>query len=206
MNNKKKKGKFFVILRIIRKRVKLRTILLLALTFAANSYAWFIYTTKVNNSVEAHVRSWNVRFDFEESEIAEFVNFNIDDMYPGMTEYSNFINIINSGEALGKISYEIVSARIMNDNYVVDGEVITSEGLINSLTNDYPFIIDIGVSNLEVTPNGGEEQFYIRVNWAYESGDDALDTYWGNQAYDYHLANPDTPVISLRIKISVVQA
>ena len=69
MNNKKKKGKFFVILRIIRKRVKLRTILLLALTFAANSYAWFIYTTKVNNSVEAHVRSWNVRFDFEESEI-----------------------------------------------------------------------------------------------------------------------------------------
>ena len=44
MNNKKKKGKFFVILRIIRKRVKLRTILLLALTFAANSYAWFIYT------------------------------------------------------------------------------------------------------------------------------------------------------------------
>ena len=77
MNNKKKKGKFFVILRIIRKRVKLRTILLLALTFAANSYAWFIYTTKVNNSVEAHVRSWNVRFDFEESEIAEFVNFNI---------------------------------------------------------------------------------------------------------------------------------
>ena len=176
MNNKKKKGKFFVILRIIKKRVKLRTILLLALTFAANSYAWFIYTTKVNNSVEAHVRSWNVRFDFEESEIAEFVNFNIDDMYPGMTEYSNFINIINSGEALGKISYEIVSARIMNDNYVVDGEVITSEGLINSLANDYPFIIDIGVSNLEVTPNGGEEQFYIRVNWAYESGDDALDT------------------------------
>ena len=94
----------------------------------------------------------------------------------------------------------------MNDNYVVDGEVITSEGLINSLANDYPFIIDIGVSNLEVTPNGGEEQFYIRVNWAYESGDDALDTYWGNQAYDYHLANPDAPVISLRIKISVVQA
>ena len=59
---------------------------------------------------------------------------------------------------------------------------------------------------MAVTPNGGEEQFYIRVNWAYESGDDALDTYWGNQAYDYHLSNPDAPVISLRIKISVVQA
>lgn len=206
MNNEKKKSKFFLMLRIIKKRVKLRTLLLLALTFAANSYAWFIYTTKVDNAVEARVRSWNVRFDFEDNEIAEYINFNIDDMYPGMAEYSNFIKIVNSGEALGQIQYEVVSARIMNTTYVIDGVDITSESLITSLREDYPFVIDIGVSNANVSPGGGEEQFNLIVNWAYESGDDGLDTYWGNQAYDYQTANPDSPLIALRIKISVIQA
>ena len=205
MNNKKKKGKFFVILRIIKKRVKLRTILLLALTFAANSYAWFIYTTKVNNVIEARVRSWNVRFDLEQSEVAEYIDFVVSDMYPGMPDFEREIRIVNSGETTGKINYEIISARVINTEFIVD-ETTTSEMMINKLKNEYPFKIDIGVSNDIINPEGGEESFLLKVTWAYESGNDTEDTYWGNQAYDYQEAHPNDPIITIRIKISVIQA
>ncbi len=203
---KKKKNKFIYILKIIRKRVKPRTLLLLALTLTANSYAWFIYTTKVNNAVEAHVRSWNVRFDFESSEILEYINFNVDDMYPGMEDYENSIKIINSGEATGKINYEIIRARIIDTVYVNDGETVTTNSIINNFKNNYPFKIIIEVTNEEISPNGGEEQFSIKVKWDYEAGNDEQDTYWGNQAYDYQQTNPDSSIISLEIKISVIQA
>ncbi len=203
---KPKKNKIIYILKIIKKRVKPRTLLLLALTLVANSYAWFIYTTKVDNTIEAHVRSWNVRFDYDSSEITEYIDFNIDDMYPGMGNYENSIKILNTGEATGKINYEVVSARIINDNYVIDENAQTTENVVNSLANDYPFKIIIGVTNSEITKETGEEEFYIKVTWDYESGNDKEDTYWGNQAYDYQQNNPNSPIISIKIKISVVQA
>ena len=87
----KKKNKLYVTLKIIKRRVKLRTLLLLALTLTANSYAWFIYTTKVNNVIEARVRSWNVRFDLEQSEVAEYIDFVVSDMYPGMPDFEREI-------------------------------------------------------------------------------------------------------------------
>ncbi|MCI6001615.1 MAG: hypothetical protein MRZ37_00435 [Tenericutes bacterium] len=202
---KEKKRRILRVIKIIKKRLKLRTLILLILTFAANSYAWFVYATKVSNSVEAHVRSWNVKFNFGSTQLTEYVNFNIDNMYPGMDEYANFINIVNSGETVGRINYEIVSARILDTTYNVP-EDITSSELINSFLNDYPFIIDIGSTNELVSPNGGEEQFSIKVNWEYESNRDDLDTKWGNRAYDYYKQHPDSSIISIRIKINVIQA
>ena len=201
----KKKNKLYVTLKIIKRRVKLRTLLLLALTLTANSYAWFIYTTKVNNVIEARVRSWNVRFDLEQSELAEYIDFVVSDMYPGMPDFEREIRIVNSGETTGKINYEIISARVINTEFIVD-ETTTSEMMINKLKNEYPFKIDIGVSNDIINPEGGEESFLLKVTWAYESGNDTEDTYWGNQAYDYQEAHPNDPIITIRIKISVIQA
>ena len=201
----KKKNKLYVTLKIIKRRVKLRTLLLLVLTLTANSYAWFIHTTKVNNAIEAHVRSWNVRFDLEQSEVAEYIDFVVSDMYPGMPDFERKIKIVNSGETTGKINYEVISARVINTEFIVD-ETTTSEVMINKLKNEYPFKIDIGTSNDIISPEGGEENFLLKVTWAYESGSDTEDTYWGNQAYDYQEANPNKPIITIKIKISVVQA
>ena len=131
----KKKNKLYVTLKIIKRRVKLRTLLLLALTLTANSYAWFIYTTKVNNVIEARVRSWNVRFDLEQSEVAEYIDFVVSDMYPGMPDFEREIRIVNSGETTGKINYEIISARVINTEFIVD-ETTTSEMMINKLKNE----------------------------------------------------------------------
>ena len=38
------------------KKVKFKTLFLLMITLASNSFAWFIYTTKVSSNISAKVR------------------------------------------------------------------------------------------------------------------------------------------------------
>lgn len=204
MEEEKKKSKVKIILRRIKKRVKLRTILLLMLTFAANSYAWFIYTTRVENQIEAHVRSWSVSFESASGGAEEFIKFSIDDMYPGMEEFKDSIKAVNNGENKAKLSYEIVSFKIMDTLYE-SGKNITSEELLNKIRTEYPFKIILAVTNEEMDGKGGESEFTFSVTWPYESGDDVLDTYWGNKAYEFHALHPDEKIIELEIKISAVQ-
>ena len=47
--------------------------------------------------------------------------------------------------------------------------------------------------------------FNVSVKWDYESGNDELDTYWGNQAYLYKESHPDEPCIQISIKLYVTQ-
>ena len=49
------------IVRII-KKVKIRNILILILLIIFNTYAWFIYATKVATEISVHISSWNVEF------------------------------------------------------------------------------------------------------------------------------------------------
>ena len=82
---------------------------------------------------------------------------------------------------------------------------LENESLIDYLKTAFPFKIDISASN-NIIDIGGSESVTIRVYWPYESGNDELDTQWGNRAYDYHEANPDSPSITLVLKISATQS
>ena len=64
--------------RKIFKKVRLRTIFLLAITLASNSFAWFIYTTKVSSSITAKVREWNVTFDINGAVVEKIIEMNVD--------------------------------------------------------------------------------------------------------------------------------
>ena len=68
---KKGKNKFFIFLKVIRKRVKLSTLLMLIITFSSSTFAWFIYATKVDSGITAHVKAWNVSFEVGDEEIEE---------------------------------------------------------------------------------------------------------------------------------------
>lgn len=196
---KKKKRK-----RKILGRVKLRTLFLLAITLASNSFAWFIYSTKVSNSITARVKSWNVNFEVGSGgETEEFIEINVDSLYPGMNEYKEELTASNSGETPARIYYEVISANVLGDDLLGTGR--TSEEIINGLRNDYPFKIDFSISNTVISALGGKEIISITVSWPYESGNDADDTMWGNRAYDFHKTNPDIASINLVVKITAVQ-
>lgn len=195
---------FFRILKKVLKRVKLRTLLLFAVLLSSNATAWFIYATKVENGVSARVVAWNVDFVTGENELLEYIKFDIDNIYPGMSPYSEKIEVTNSGEAAAILNYEIQNARILDNVYEVNDTTITSNSLLASLANDYPFKIRIGASSPQISP-GEKAHFYMTVMWEYESNDDEADTYWGTKAYDFHEQYPDKESIELNLIISAVQ-
>ena len=188
--------------RQILKKVRLKTLFLLAITLASNSFAWFIYTTKVSSNISAKVREWNVTFEANGQAVEKTIEINIDSLYPGMNAYNQTLTAANSGESKAQITYEIVSTNILGDNLV--NYNYSNEDIVNYLKNNYPFTIEISSTNSIIEPNG-EEKINITVSWPYESGDDEKDTYWGNLAYNYHQANPGEPSIVLVIKISAIQ-
>lgn len=195
MNNKKIKKIF--------KKIRLKTLFLLAITLASNSFAWFIYTTEVSSNITTKVREWKVTFDAQGQNIEKEIIINVDSLYPGMEEYTETLTASNSGESRAKITYELKEATVLGDNLM--NLNLENTSLIDYLKTAFPFKIDISASN-NIIDIGGSESITIRVYWPYESGNDELDTQWGNRAYDYHEANPDSPSITLVLKISATQS
>ena len=199
----KKKLSLLDILKIIRKRVKLSTLIMLIVTFSSSTFAWFIYATKVESGISAHVRAWNVLFKVGDEEIVETINFDISEIYPGMDTYTDSVDVSNTGETSALLSYEITSYTIYGVKYEASS-TLTSEQLKNSLLNDYPFRIVISLSNYTIRPSS-KESFSINVIWPFESGDDDADTDWGQRAYTYNKNYPDLPSIVVELKVSAVQ-
>lgn len=187
-----------------KRRIRLQTLFLLAITLASNSFAWFVYSTRVSNNITAKVKSWNVDFEIgTESQAEEYIEISIDSLYPGMEDYKKTLKAVNRGEAEAQINYTVEKALILGDDLLNLG--LQNEQIITKLSNDYPFTIQLSVSSMRIPASGGEADISIEIKWPYESGNDAEDTYWGNKAYDYHEANNTLPSINIIIKITAVQ-
>lgn len=211
-NNKKKKNIFLLIL----KRVKISHLIILAVLLIANSYAWFIFVNNVSNRLDVHVRAWRVDFE-DDGQVVEEVNVEVDNAYPGMTDYEKEVIAHNYGDLPATASYKILSANIMGDEYISEEGVVdaggtltgdepTSAELETMLTTDYPFVFSFDLSETNLAALTGTTTYTVGLTWAYESGDDEADTYWGIQAYNYKEDNPTLPSISLKIKVYITQA
>lgn len=188
----------------VKRKLRLQTIFLLAILLASNSFAWFIYSTKVSNSITAKVRSWSVNFEIGTGSTAEeYIEIVVDSLYPGMNDYNKYLKAVNRGESDAVISYKVETATILGTSLL--NQNLTDNEIISKLKRDYPFKINFDITNTEIKAHGGEETITININWPYESGDDEKDTYWGNLAYNYHNENPSLPSIKLIVKITAIQ-
>ena len=191
-------------------------LIFLIVLIASNSFAWFIYATKVDSSVDVHVRAWNVVFEAEDTEITSTINFPVDSIYPGMEDFEYEIKAYNNSEVSARLMYNLLEANILGTQYVTvegRGELgetplatdLTSDELESMLANDYPFSITIDVSNEYIDEEDGLEQYTFNVVWPYEQDDDEADTTWGVAAYNYKESNPGDPCITLKVKIIITQ-
>lgn len=187
----------------VKNTIRLNLLIVLAVFLSFNSFAWFVYSTRVSNSITAKVKAWRINFESGENEVAEYINFKIDAVYPGMSNYSNAISIVNYGESAATIDFEIEGIEILGDVY--DMGSYTLEEALDSLANDYPFSIVLSVSNYDIPAENGTSDFYINVTWPYESGDDVADTYWGHKAYDFAQENPEDSGIAIYVKLTAIQ-
>ena len=191
-------------------------IIFLIVLITANTFAWFIYANKIDSSISVHVKGWDVTFEANDSQVSNQLNIAVDDLYPGMQDYEYNISAYNNSEVTASLSYEILEARILNETYVtVEGRAsrgeqvqsgdLTSAALESKLASDYPFTITLSTSGTVINMNNGRQDFYLNVEWPYESNQDELDTTWGINANTYKTNNPTLPSISLVVKLTITQ-
>ncbi len=199
-----------------RRRIKPTRIVILIFFVIANTFAWFIYATRVDNDISVHVRSWNVIFEAGDNQITNNVNLNVDSIYPGMTDYLYEINAYNRSEVSATLTYQLLEATIFGDQYITTtgrierGEApvvtdLTSAQLENKLANDYPFSIFLDISDTIIDQGTGQETYSFNVVWPYEQNDDETDTYWGMRAAYFKESNPLDSCISIKVKLVITQ-
>lgn len=177
-------------------------LIFVVIMLSLNTYAWFIYVTRVDTSITAKVRSWNVMFQVHDNNIANEVVFHLADIYPGMPDYNDFASIVNTGSTAGEVYFKVKKVEILGTVY--SDSDYTSDELVDLLSNNYPFKIDLSLTNTIVNP-GRTELFNIDITWPYESGNDALDTEWGMRAYQYLQRSQTTDCISITAEVRVNQ-
>lgn len=188
----------------ILKKVKIKNMLILILLLLFNTYAWFIYATRVSSEISVHISSWNVEFVVGEEETITNVIIAVDRIYPGMENTEKTVRVTNKGEIKAELDYQMMSLKVLDESYEV-GENITAEELMNKINTEYPFKINITKDDELLSQGIGEGTFSVTVEWPFESGNDELDTLWGNKAYDYYLENAEGTSIEIEITLIAQQ-
>lgn len=188
---------------IVRK-IRLRTIIALIVLLSFNSYAWFIYASKVSTGMSAHVSSWNVTFKAGNEVVTTQVVFDINDLYPGMPTQTKTLTAYNYGEMRAILSYKINSIRILNTTYT-PGNGTTQEQILTSISNTWPFVLTFTIDNTNLNQTNGSADFVISFSWPFESGNDARDTQVGEMAYTYNQNNPSIPDVHIELEVQAVQ-
>lgn len=191
------------IVRIL-KKIKIKNIVILILLLTFNAYAWFIYATRVSSSLSVHISSWNVEFSIGEDESVTNIIIEVERIYPGMETYEKNITVKNKGEIKALLDYEIRTLKIMDESYAVS-EDMTMEELEEKIKTEYPFKINVSTDDTELAAGTGAGNVAVTVEWPFESGNDALDTLWGNKAYEYYSLNPGEKSIVIEMTLIAEQ-
>ena len=212
LENVKASIKFFI------KVAKPRRLFLLIILLMANTFGWFIFSTKVSTSLDVHVKAWDVLFEAGNSPITDYVYLTIDELYPGMTPFNYTLGATNRGEMSATVHYTILEFKLFGTTYyTVEGRQEAEEevqyGDLTSaqfeqalLDNDlFPFTISMGFDNETMRPVVGTSNFSLNLTWPYESGHDEQDTLLGQQAYTFKQEHPTDPSISFKIKLQIQQ-
>lgn len=188
------------------KKVKIKNLIILIFLLIFNTYAWFIYATRVSTDLSVHVSSWNVEFVTGEGDITTNIEIVVDRIYPGMETFERTIEVHNKGETKAVLDYEIESLKIMDDTYVVNEETgLTTQDIENRIKTEYPFKINIEKNDNQLEQGSKDGYFKITIEWPFDSGDDEKDTIWGNKAYEYYALNPGEKSIELKLQLIATQ-
>lgn len=175
--------------RKIRKRIVIRSLILIAFLLTINTFAWFTYISKVGVTLNASVVNWDVTF-LEETNVVKEIVINVTDMKPGMLPVEKEVKIKNGGEVPAGLSYVLESVTLLGKDIKLDKTV---EEIKTSLANDYPFKLSLTLDKTIIPPKDSGS-FKMSVNWEYEANEyyKLNDFYTYDEAVYYYTLQNDT--------------
>ena len=193
------------------KKIYIVPIVFIATSFIFTTFAWFAYSGLRSVSTEIDVKTWHIELTKSNETINNNIVISLDDVYPGMETVDEIISIENQGDSDAKLSYKIVSSRILDSE--INGELLQdNEMLSDSLSHDYPFHLNIDLSKKYISARGDASTFEVSVSWPLDSGNDEVDSLWGTNAYNFQNSerakknsNPDyVPRPAVQLVISII--
>lgn len=162
-------------------KLNIMSLFFAAVSFMSITLAWFAYSGLVTTETEVNVKAWHIEFDKKDSESNSIV-ISLSDLYPGMQTVSENVKIKNLGDSDAMISYEVSSIRILDDELNNEDKV----ALEDALAHDYPFAINMSLSENFANAHDGVAEFQVSVSWPLDNGRDDWDSDWGKKAYDFN--------------------
>lgn len=160
--------------------INISSIAFFAVSIISITLAWFAYTNSVSSNMNINLKSWDVKVKKNNTELNNTFSININDLYPGMSDFSDTYTIHNNGDLDAKITYNITYFRIF------DTEITTTNGIsFAQLSRDYPFDLELSHQS-RFLEAGSSSSFTVSCTWPFNSGNDALDTQYGQLAYDFY--------------------
>lgn len=194
-------------------KINIVSILFAVVSLISVTLAWFAYSGLAAARTEVDVKAWYIEFEKNNQAVSNNIVISLDDIYPGMEPKTEIINIKNLGDTEAKLKYKINSARILDSNsdYYEISNNVTSDYIEDVISHNYPFHIDIAIDKLYI--NAKEQAaFKVNVTWPLDSGNDALDSLWGRNAYQYDQTQAELeddekePAIEVTINVTAEQA
>lgn len=162
-------------------KLNIMTLFFIGVSFISITLAWFAYSGLITAKTEINVKAWHIEFNKDNKPVSNELTIRLNDISPGMETMTEKIDIKNLGDTAASVSYEITSARILDETLTETEQ----ESLKDALSHNYPFHIDMSLSDNYIHANDGFGTFEIAVSWPFESDNDIADSEWGNKAYDF---------------------
>ncbi len=200
VSDKKKTSNILI---TVLKRHKIIILLLILFTTLSSTMAWFIYNTTVDMSLQAHVKTWNVYLG--EGGVDGVYEFKISDLYPGMADVTDNVDIVNNGEVSASVAVDIKKITLFGVEQVegVDYTLEIANNGTEFIIKGYPFNLIFYLGNTALA-SGGKSAMSFNLTWDYDNDTDPnctvdatgmnscdlLDTQFGERAYAFS-SNPD---------------
>lgn len=196
-------------------KFNLITIGFIVVSFTSVTLAWFAYSGLSDVSTEVNVKAWYIELEQDGEAVSNDITISLSDIYPGMNPVTEEIIIKNQGDSDATVNYVIDSARILDDpsdEYIVDDITVTSDYVEDQISHKYPFSINMNVAKNYVLKEGNQTIFKVAISWPLDSGNDALDSTWGTNAYLFqeseialNTADPEYEIRpSIKIELKVI--
>jgi hypothetical protein len=159
-------------------------IIFITSSFIFTTFAWFAYSGLRRVSTEVDVKAWYIELSKAGDVVTNDIVITLDDVYPGMETVDEIVNIENKGDSDAKLSYKIMSARILDSS--ISGDALDDNSFMtDAFSHEYPFHVNIDLSKNYISSGGDSSTFEVSVSWPLDSGNDALDSLWGMNAYNF---------------------
>ena len=181
-------------------KLNIMTLFFVGVSFISITLAWFAYSGLITAKTEINVKAWQIEFNKDGTAVSNELTIRLNDISPGMETMEEIIDIKNLGDTAASVTYEITSARILEET--LDGT--DQEELKDMLSHEYPFHVDMSISDNFIRAHDGTGKFKISVSWPFESDNDKADSEWGTKAYDFQLEEAKKDESERRYAIKLV--